>query len=84
MTREIKVDINHLQVVKCTTCKKSIFDSAFEIRYLPSIISPNNQSALIKIPVNVCRYCGAIHTDEILIKCNQNNGDKKQPSQDKK
>lgn len=78
MRKEINIDINHLQVVKCSTCRKKIFDSAFEIRYLPALISPNNQSGLIKIPVNVCRYCGAVHTDEILIKYNQNNGDRKQ------
>ncbi|MBA7532809.1 hypothetical protein ES705_25039 [subsurface metagenome] len=84
MRNEIKVDINHLQDVRCPTCKKKVFVSAFEIRYLPAIISPNNKSGLIKIPVNVCYYCGAVSTDEILIKYNQNNGGKKQSFTNKK
>jgi DNA-directed RNA polymerase subunit RPC12/RpoP len=84
MRNEIKVDIEHLQNVRCPTCKKKVFESTYEIRYLPAIISPNNRPGLIKVPVNVCHYCGAVSTDEILIKYNQNNGDKKQSLPDEK
>ena len=77
MRNEIKVDIDYLQDVRCPTCRKKIFESCHRIKYLPAIMSPNNQPALIKMPVNVCEYCGAVSTDEILIKYNQNNGDKR-------
>ncbi len=75
---EINVDISQLQDVSCPTCRKKVFDSTYEIKYLPALLSPNNRPGLIKVPVNLCRYCGALSTDDILIKYNFDHGDKKE------
>ena len=58
--KQVQVDLNDAETMKCEDCGNSVFIPAFFLKRLSPIVSPTGKEALIPIQVYSCGNCGKV------------------------
>ena len=58
--KQVQVDLNDAETMKCEDCGNSVFIPAFFLKRLSPLVSPTGQEALIPIQVYSCGNCGKV------------------------
>ena len=58
--KQVQVDLNDAETMKCEDCGNSVFIPAFFLKRLSPLVSPTGQEAMIPIEVFSCGNCGKV------------------------
>ena len=70
--KQVQVDLNDAETMKCEDCGNSVFIPAFFLKRLSPLVSPTGQEALIPIQVYSCGNCGKV-PDKLMQEVDVNN-----------
>ena len=70
--KQVQVDLNDAETMKCEGCGNSVFIPAFFLKRLSPLVSPTGQEALIPIQVYSCGNCGKV-PDKLMQEVDGNN-----------
>jgi len=62
-TVNIPVSLEQTDGIKCDECGKATFRSAFLLRKVSALLSPNGKEAVIPIQVFACDSCGHVNEE---------------------
>ena len=70
--KQVQVDLNDAETMKCEDCGNSVFIPAFFLKRLSPLVSPTGQEALIPIQVYSCGNRGKV-PDKLMQEVDGNN-----------
>ena len=61
MNKNINIDLNNIENMKCDECENETFTPAFIIKHLSPLVSPTGQETMVPIQIFKCTDCGHIN-----------------------
>ena len=58
--QQVQVDLKQADTIKCSDCNNYLFITAFVLKKLSALMSPNGQEGIVPLQVYSCGNCGKV------------------------
>jgi len=58
--KQVQVDLKQADTIKCSDCNNYLFITAFVLKKLSALMSPNGQEGIVPLQVYSCGNCGKV------------------------
>ena len=58
--QQVQVDLKQADTIKCSDCNNYLFITAFVLKKISALMSPNGQEGIVPLQVYSCGNCGKV------------------------